>query len=244
MRSIRQAFYLTRLLWWQERSDLRLLVFNGLLLPLTLVYYGTRLYAGRPLELTQFMGGAATMSLTMTAMTQVGLSVVGDRFTGRLTTLAYACRGRLGYFLARNVIVVVQSLLVAGGLLALLALFHITGPLDLGALGVALGVAGLGSIAIGALGAMIGARARDAEAGETAVGISAIALSLASPAFYTVAGTPWWLKCVAMASPLTSVASILTSLFRGQPPSLLSLVGLLVSAAVTSVVAFRLFEWK
>jgi ABC-type polysaccharide/polyol phosphate export permease len=243
MQNLRQAYFLTQLLWKQERSDLRLAVFNSLILPLTLFYYGTRLHGERPAELAQFMAGAVTMSLAMAAMSQVGITIVSDRFSGRLTTLVYVSRSRLAYFLARNVIAVVQGVLVTSGSLLVLGWIGVAQVTPV-ALATAAFAGAFGALAIGGLGAVIGIRARSAEGGEAALAISAIALSLVTPVFYSVSDSAPWIQALAMLSPLTSVSSVMASLLRGEPPATGAIVGTAVSALAWTALAYRKFEWK
>ncbi|HEU4729890.1 MAG TPA: ABC transporter permease [Kofleriaceae bacterium] len=243
MQNLRQAYFLTQLLWKQERADLRLAVFNSLVLPLTLFYYGTRLHAGNPSELAQFMAGAVTMSLAMAAMSQVGITIVSDRFSGRLTTLVYVSRSRLAYFVARNVIAVVQGVLVTVGSLIVLGWIGVAQIAPV-ALGTAALAGALGAMAIGGLGAVIGIRARSAEGGEAALAISAIALSLVTPVFYSVSDSAAPVQAIAMLSPLTSVSSVMASLLRAEPPATGALIGMIVSALVWTALAYRKFEWK
>ncbi len=243
MHGIRQTFHLTRLLWDQERSDLRLAIFNGLLLPLTLVYYGTRLHAEDHEQLVRFMAGAATMSIAMTAMSQVGISMVTDRFSGRLTTLVYVARSRGAYFLARNVLTILQGTIVALGAVLLFAWMGIA-TASASTLCLALAVGVLGSLSIGGLGALIVARARSAEGGEAAIGLSAIVLSLASPVFYSVSGASLPVKAIAALSPLTHVAVVFDALLRAAPIPLGAVAGMFVSALAVTALAFRSFEWR
>jgi len=241
--ALRETRALLRLFWAQERSAFQFLLFNAFAMPAFVAYLGFML-AGGSLEAKRWwMAGSITLGLGMGGLAQVGFAVLTDRFLGRLDLLRSSPVSKFAYYAAHVSLAVVESLVLVLTALALLTALGIAAP---GPAGIAAGVVAAicAGSAIGGLGAALAFSARDFDAGNTAVAISAIGLAVASPVFYEITALPWALRPVAWLSPFTHIAPLLRAAIAGAPIPGAALAATLALALVLNALSYRLARWQ
>jgi ABC-2 type transport system permease protein len=232
-----------RLYWAQERGQFQFALFNSFVMPGTLAYLGLMLLPEDLDLLRWWMAGSVAFGLGMGGLGQVGFAVLNDRFLGRLDLLRTFPVARGAYYGAQIAVAVLQAVALVVVSLVALRLLEIA-PLDLFTVAAGVAVAVCASVAIGGLAAALALRARDFDAGNTAVAVAALGLAAISPVFYALSDLPRWLQPLAVLSPFTHIAPLLRALLAGRPLPTGSLLATLALALLLNVVAYRLIRWS
>jgi ABC-type multidrug transport system permease subunit len=237
-----QTLHVFRLYWAQERGNLAFLL-EALLMPAMLVYLGMMIVADDPEGRRFWMAGSLTFSLGLEGLGQVGHGILDDRFRGRLRLIRTSPITKRAYLGGQLSVAVLQSILIVIAGLTAFSLLGVAEPTGSGIAWAILAGACAGG-AIGTLAAVIALGVRSVETGTTAIGIASIALSVASPVFYSLDAVPALLRPLAWLSPFTHVAPLVRAVLAGAPVPLASLAAIVALTVLFAAVGSRWVRWE
>jgi len=240
---IRQVADLMWLYWLHSPAGLIFMVFDAILLPSMIFYFGARLAHGDGAILGRYVAGGITTGLGVGATTKVGFAVLSDLQLGRLALLRCLGVGKARYVGALVATAVLFGLLSATvGLLVARA----TGLTEIGveALPALMLVAAIGGGAMGAMGAAIATASRDYATGQGLLSIASLGLAFLSPVFYRLQDLPALLQAAAYLSPFTHTAAMVQAVLAGRAMPLDHMAVAAVLCLCLNLLAARAMKWQ
>jgi len=230
-----------RLLWCQERSEIHYLVVNAVVLPAALTYIGFRL-SDDPATRRAWIAGAVTLGIGLSAIANVAIPMLIDRFGGRLDLLRSLPLPKEAYLLAYLSLACLHSVAVVGALLLLLGAVGML-PSAAGLLSGVLPAAVACTLAWSAIGFALAMRAPDLDRGSALTLALGLGLGFLSPVFYAVSDLPAIVRPLAWLSPFTHFADALRAALSGAPVPTSSWAVSSLLAVVLVGSSLRLVRW-
>jgi len=206
---------LLRIFLKDEYAQFHYLFFNAFILPVTVAYFAVCVSTNME-ERLRVVAGGITTGLGMSAILQVGFSVLQDRFRGRLIVLRTLPVRMSSYYIAHILIGVFASIWLIAVALTLSVVLNLRSHVDARAVFWAILVAVTLGVSMGSCGAVLSLVAPSFESGSAFLSVAAVSLASVSPVFYSARRLPRILFYLVQPSPYTHAAPLIRAIMNGS----------------------------